>query len=312
MLQKTLSVVVPAFNEEEVIGETTARLLHLSDRIDGWALELVYVDDGSTDKTPEILADLASKHPQIKVVCFARNFGHQIAVTAGIDHADGEYIAIIDADLQDPPELIADMLKIAQSGYDVVHGRRVSRDGEGWFKKASSKMFYRLINVLSDLTMPNDTGDFRLISRRVADSLSSMRERHRYLRGMIPWLGYRAYQFDYERQPRFAGETKYPLRKMLRLALDAIMSFSSKPLELAVRFGALVTLGGVLGLLYVIGLKLTQDAFVAGLTTIICLIILFGGIQIMLIGIIGVYVSRIFEEAKNRPLYVVSEIIETK
>jgi len=312
LLQKTLSVVVPAFNEEEVITETTKRLVKLSDAIDGWQLDLVFVDDGSNDRTLEILRGLADQHPQIRVVCFARNFGHQLAVTAGIDHADGDYIAIIDADLQDPPELIPKMLKIALTGYDVVHGTRVSRDGEAWFKRASAKIFYRLMNALGDVELPNDTGDFRLISRRVADTLSQMRERHRYLRGMIPWLGYKAYQLEYERQKRFAGETKYPFKKMLRLAADAIISFSSTPLELSIRLGATTTLAGLLGLLYVIVLKLTQDVFTAGLTTVICLIIVFAGVQITLIGLIGVYVSRIFEEAKDRPLYVVSEIIETK
>ena len=311
-LKQQLCVVIPTFNEEEVIVETCNRLLSTARSIEKYDTDLIFVDDGSTDGTVELLRKMAEKNSCIRVICLTRNFGHQMAVTAGIDYADGNFIAIIDADLQDPPELIPEMLKIAEQGYDVVHGTRKTREGEIWFKKFSANAFYRLLNSLADVDIPIDTGDFRLISRRVADELQLLREKHRFLRGLIPWLGFKAYQLDYTRRERYAGETKYPLKKMTRLAFDAIVSFSAKPLEMVVRLGAVVTISGFFGLMYVVFLKVTADLFLAGMATVICLIIIFGGMQITLMGLIGLYVSRIFEETKQRPLYIVSEIIEGK
>lgn len=312
MLPQTVSIVIPLYNEEEVVSETVARLKPLKDVYPaGWVQELIFVDDGSTDKTLEylqaLLKDVDCKH---QVICLARNFGHQLALTAGLDHAHGEYVAAIDADLQDPPEKIPEMLNIALQGYDIVHGERSSRAGETAFKKASAKVFYRLLNAMSDVEMPKDIGDFRLISYRVAEDLRGMRERHRYVRGMIPWLGYKSFALRYDRQARFAGETKYPLKKMIGLAFDAALSFSTRPLDLALRFGLLLTLIGFVGLTYATYLRFTTDAFAAGLVSIMFLIAFFSGIQIALIGLVGVYVARIFEEVKDRPLYVVSRILE--
>ena len=310
MLSKTVSIVIPVFNEEAVISETVAQLKALSDHYPkGWSQELIFVDDGSSDSTLEklhmLLKDVDSPH---QIICLARNFGHQLALTAGLDHAEGEYVAVIDADLQDPPEKIPEMLSLALQGYEIVYGERASRSGETFFKKITAKVFYRLLNAISDVEMPKDIGDFRLMSHKAVRSLKEMRERHRYVRGMIPWLGYSSIALRYERKARFAGETKYPLKKMIGLALDAALSFSTRPLGLAVRLGVLLTCAGFVGLSYVSYLKLTADVFAAGLVSIMFLVVFFSGIQILLIGFIGVYIARIFEEVKGRPLYVVSQI----
>ena len=313
MLQKTISIVVPVFNEEDVIQESFKRLIALNGKFgEDWSLELIFVDDGSSDRTFERLSALSSEHDRIKIISFSRNFGHQIAITAGTDHAEGDYIAIIDADLQDPPELIVDMLRVALSGYDVVAGKRINREGETWFKKVSAAAFYRIINLMSDINLPRDTGDFRLFSRKVADAFSKMREKHRYVRGMFPWLGFKTYELEYERKERFAGETKYPLKKMIRLAFEAILSFSSKPIELTVKVGLFFSSIGFLGIIYILYIRLFSEVLVPGLATIICMICLFSGLQLVMIGIVGLYVARIFEETKGRPLYVVSHIIEKK
>lgn len=311
MLPQTVSIVIPLYNEEEVVSETVAHLKALKDVYPkGWVQELIFVDDGSTDRTLEclqpLLEDVGCKH---QVICLARNFGHQLALTAGLDRAHGEYVAAIDADLQDPPEKIPEMLNIALQGYDIVYGQRTSRSGETIFKKASAKAFYRLLNAMSDVEMPKDIGDFRLVSHRVAEDLRGMRERHRYIRGMIPWLGYKSFALQYERHARFAGETKYPMKKMIGLAFDAALSFSTRPLDLALRFGVLLTMIGFAGLTYATYLRFATDAFAAGLVSIMFLIAFFSGIQIALIGLVGVYVARIFEEVKDRPLYVVSRIL---
>jgi len=228
-------------------------------------------------------------------------------VTAGLDHARAGWVAIIDGDLQDPPEAIADMFRRALEGHDVVYGQRVSRKGESAFKRASAAFFYRMLNRLCDIEIPPDTGDFRVLSWRVVESLRGMRERHRYLRGMVPWIGFSSVAHRYERDPRHAGVTKYPLGKMLHFAANAVLSFTAKPLALATRLGALAVLCGVAGAVYMLYLKLFTDIPVPGVTSILVTIVFFSGVQVMLIGILGAYVARIFEEAKGRPLYVIAK-----
>ncbi|HEY6966689.1 MAG TPA: glycosyltransferase family 2 protein, partial [Burkholderiales bacterium] len=247
-----------------------------------------------------------------KLVALSRNFGHQLAVTAGIDHAREGWVAVIDGDLQDPPEAIAEMFRRAREGesegrgYDVVYGQRIARAGESVFKRASAAAFYRLLNWLCDIEIPPDTGDFRVMSARVVRHLKEMRERHRYIRGMVPWIGFRSAAYAYERDARHAGETKYPLRKMLQFAGNAILSFTARPLALATRLGALAVFCGVIGAIYMLYIKLFTDIPVPGVTSILVTIVFFSGVQVMLIGLLGAYVARIFEEAKGRPLYVVA------
>lgn len=306
-----ICVVVPIYNEEESIRETISRLVTLREahlnRID---FHYIFVDDGSADNSLQTLRESSAVWDFIRVISLSRNFGHQIAITAGIDHAEGDYVAIIDGDLQDPPELIVGMLEVAQQqGCDVVYGKRRSRAGETAFKKSTAALFYRLIRYMCEIDIPADTGDFRLMSRRAVDSFNKMRERHRFVRGMVPWMGYRSVPFEYDREERFAGETKFPFRKMLAFAINAILSFSRKPLTLAIRAGFLTILAGMTGGAYMLYLKLFTNVVVPGLTAILLSIVIFGGIQILLIGLVGEYIARIFEEVKGRPLYLVGEKI---
>lgn len=303
-----LSIVVPVFNEEESLSETFKRLQNLRQKLIGELdSEFIFVDDRSTDRSPVILRGFAREHPHVKVITFSRNFGHQIAITAGLDHASGDYVAIIDADLQDPPELIEDMYRLACTGYDVVYGQRKSRVGESWFKKLTASIFYRVMSYMCEFEIPVDTGDFRLITRRVADAVAQLRERHRYMRGMVPWVGFRSVALSYDRDERYAGETKFPFAKMMGFAINAILSFSKKPLTVATRIGLFTVVMGLLGAIYMLWLKLFTSVPVPGLTAILVTIIIFSGVQIFLIGVVGEYISRIFEEAKARPLYIVAE-----
>lgn len=303
-----LSIVVPVFDEEESITETTRRLVTLRDRLKiEVEVELLFVDDGSKDGSFELLRKIASEHRYVKVISFSRNFGHQVAITAGIDYASGDYVAVIDADLQDPPELIEEMYKMAIQGYDVVYGKRRSRTGETVFKKTSAATFYRVLSYMCEIEIPVDTGDFRLMSRRAVDALKQLRERHRFVRGMVPWLGFRSVPLEYDRHERFAGETKYPLRKMLPFAANAILSFSKKPLTLATRLGFVTILAGFLGGVCMLYLRLFTSITVPGITAVLLTIVIFSGVQIFLLGIVGEYIARIFEEAKGRPLYIVAE-----
>ena len=308
--KKLLSIVVPVFNEEESIGETATRLLALRDMLSNELdVELVFVNDGSQDGSLTILRGVAKQDPRVKVVSFSRNFGHQIAITAGIDVAIGDYVAVIDADLQDPPEVIIDMYRKMVAGYDVVYGKRRSRSGESAFKKVTAAGFYRLLNYMCEIDIPRDTGDFRLMTRKVVDAFKQLRERHRFVRGMVPWLGFKSTSLEYDRAERFAGVTKYPLRKMLRFAANAILSFSSKPLTIAIRLGFLTTLCGIVGGAYMLYLKFFTDTPVPGLTAILISIVVFSGVQILLVGVVGEYIARIFEEVKGRPLYLIAETI---
>jgi glycosyltransferase involved in cell wall biosynthesis len=305
-----LSIVVPVCNEEESISETVYRLLSLREKLSPELnTELLLVDDGSQDQTLSLIRTLAQQNDSIKVISFSRNFGHQIAITAGIDLAEGGYVAVIDADLQDPPELIEGMYRLAQTGFDVVYGKRRSRAGESTFKKLTAAAFYRLLKYMCDVDIPSDTGDFRLMSRRVVNALKQLREHHRFVRGMVPWLGFRSAPLMYDRVERFAGHTKYPLGKMLSFATNAILSFSRKPLTLATRLGMATVLAGALGGTYMLYLKLFTNIPVPGLTAILLSIVLFSGVQILLIGLIGAYIARIFDETKNRPLYIIAETI---
>ncbi|MFH1871220.1 MAG: glycosyltransferase family 2 protein [Pseudomonadota bacterium] len=310
MLQKDilLSIVIPVFNEQACLPELIRRLEVVRAELaaDG-EVEFMFVDDGSSDGSREIIRDLSLRDSKVRAVFLSRNFGHQIAVTAGIDHAKGDYVAIIDADLQDPPELIVPMLRLAEAGNDVVFGQRRSRAGDTAFKRLSAALFYRVIRAMCDIDIPRDTGDFRVISRRVAEGLRSMRERHRFVRGMVPWLGYKSAPYSYDRDERHAGTTKYPLARMIAFAANAILSFSAKPLGLAIRLGLATIAIGITGACYMIYLKLFTDIPVPGVTAILLTIIIFGGAQLMLTGLVGEYVARIFEEAKNRPLYVIAE-----
>jgi polyisoprenyl-phosphate glycosyltransferase len=301
-----LSVVVPMYNEEEVIETTYRRLTSVLETI-GETYELVLVNDGSRDRTAEIVRSLCASDPRVKLVDFSRNFGHQIAVTAGMDYASGRAVVLIDADLQDPPELIPEMVARWREGYDVVYGKRTVRKGETWFKKVTAAAFYRLLRSLTSVNIPLDTGDFRLMDRKVSDTLSSMRENSRFIRGMVSWAGFRQTYVEYVREERFAGETKYPLTKMIRLSLDAITSFSTKPLKLAGILGFLLSAAGFIYLLIVLYQRLFTDSTQPGWTSLIVISLLFHGITLSLLGVLGEYIGRTYEEAKRRPLYVVAD-----
>lgn len=304
-----LSIVIPCFNEEEVIGETLRRLRAFCAERHDLDVELIFVDDGSRDRTRSLLKGFAAEDPRIKLVCFARNFGHQIAVTAGIDAARGDAVVLIDADLQDPPEVIHEMLRKWREGYDVVYGTRTERPGESRFKLATARGFYRLLNRLSDVPIPLDTGDFRLMSRKVVTTLQAMPERDRFVRGMVSWVGFNQTALPYRRAERFAGESKYPLRKMIRFATDGILSFSSKPLQLSVAMGMTCAGMAIAGIVYALILRLFTDIWVEGWTALMIAVLFIGGVQLISVGILGEYVGRIYNEIKGRPLYVVSEYI---
>ena len=300
------SIVIPVYNEELVVKETYKRLKNVMDQTDG-AYELLFVNDGSRDRTLDILKEIALKDVTVKYLGFSRNFGHQIAVTAGMDYAQGNAIVIIDADLQDPPELILDMIRKWQEGFDVVYAKRTKRKGETFFKKQTARLFYRVLQASTDIDIPLDTGDFRLIDRRVCDQLSSMKERNRFVRGLVSWVGFKQTAIEYERDERFAGETKYPLKKMLKFSMDGITSFSYKPLKIASLLGMLLSIFSIGWILVVLYLKLFTDSTITGWSSLIMTTLFFNGIILMMLGIIGEYIGRIYDEVKNRPLYIVQE-----
>lgn len=302
-----LSIVIPCYNEEEVIGETMKRLHVFCSELRNLDVELIFVDDGSRDRTRALLKEFAAADPRIKLVCFARNFGHQIAVTAGIDAAHGDAVVLIDADLQDPPEVVHEMIAKWREGYDVVYGTRTERPGESAFKLATARGFYRLLNRLSDVPIPLDTGDFRLMSRSVVDTLRAMPERDRFVRGMVSWVGFRQVALPYRRAERFAGESKYPLRKMLRFATDGILSFSTKPLQMSVAMGMICACMSLLGIAYALYLRIFTNIWVEGWTALMIAVLFIGGAQLICIGVLGEYIGRIYNEIKKRPLYVVDE-----
>ncbi|MEY4479556.1 MAG: hypothetical protein RLZZ267_234 [Bacillota bacterium] len=300
------SIIIPVYNEEEVIVHTYQRLNHVMKTINE-PYELIFVNDGSRDKTYEKLEQLEATDSAVRVLDFSRNFGHQIAITAGMDHAQGQAIVVIDADLQDPPELIIDMIAKWKEGYDVVYAKRVSRKGETWFKKASASLFYRILHRLSDVDIPIDTGDFRLIDRQVADQLKEIREKNRFVRGLVSWVGFRQTAVEYERDERQYGETKYPLKRMIKLSVDGMTSFSIKPLKITSYLGVFSSVAGFLYMIYVLYLRVFTDDTITGWASAIIIQLFFSGITLIMLGIIGEYVGRIYDESKNRPIYILRE-----
>jgi dolichol-phosphate mannosyltransferase len=302
-----LSIVIPCYNEEEVLEETMRRLRKFCSELECLDIELIFVDDGSNDRTRELLKRFAEEYSKIKIVAFARNFGHQIAVTAGIDSSKGDAVVLIDADLQDPPEVIHQMIAKWREGYDVVYGTRTERPGESSFKRATARAFYRLLNRFSDIPIPLDTGDFRLMSRRVVETLKAMPERDRFVRGMVSWVGFKQTPLPYKRSERFAGESKYPLRKMVRFATDGILSFSIKPLQMSIAFGVFCASISLLAIVYALFMRIFTDIWVKGSTALMIAVLFIGGVQLISVGILGEYIGRIYNEIKKRPLYVVQE-----
>ena len=302
-----LTVVSPCYNESSVLPQFHERVSDVCRRLVP-DYEVVLVDDGSSDDTWAIMSALAAHDPHLVCISLSRNHGHQLALTAGLHYCRGERILIIDADLQDPPELLDDMMKVVDEGYDVVYGMRRTREGESAFKKGTAFLFYRLLNAFADREIPKDTGDFRLITRRVLEILNAMPENHRFIRGMVSWAGFRQTPFMYDRKARAAGETKYPLRKMLAFALDAITSFSVKPLRLAFYAGMMLSAISILLLAYSVYAYFATNT-VRGWTSMIAIMLIFFSIQFLFIGLIGEYLGRMYLEAKRRPLFVVNHVL---
>jgi len=305
-MQPTYSIIAPVYNERESLPVLLDRLQGVMDTT-GESWELILVDDGSTDGSTEIIRALGEQDERVRPVIFARNFGHQIAVTAGLDYSRGQAVVIIDADLQDPPEVILELIAKWKEGFEVVYAVRGEREGETWFKKTTASLFYRLIYRITDVKIPLDTGDFRLMDRKVVNVMNQMRERHRFLRGMSSWVGFRQVGVTYRRAARFAGVTKYPFSKMLRLALNAITSFSYFPLQLATYMGFFAAGLSILTIPVIVVMRLIgQQAFFGQATTLVAVLLL-GGVQLISLGILGEYLGRVYDEVKGRPLYIVSQ-----
>lgn len=308
-MNPVISVVAPVYNEAATLPEFYRRLKSALDPLDEtW--ELVLVDDGSRDESAAQMRELAMRDPCVRPVIFARNFGHQLAVTAGLDFARGRAVVIIDSDLQDPPELIPEMIERWREGFEVVYAVRTEREGETWFKLFTASLFYRLIYRITDVDIPLDTGDFRLMDRQVVDVLNRMRERHRFLRGMSVWVGFRQTGVPYRRAARYAGETKYPLKKMLRFASDAITGFSFFPLQLAMYIGFFCAGLSILAIPFVIALRMAGGHELSGQATTLIAVLFLGGVQLISLGILGEYIGRIYDESKGRPLYITRQIPE--
>jgi polyisoprenyl-phosphate glycosyltransferase len=304
----TLSLVLPIYNEEEVIPELHARLQRLLASL-GLRSEVVFVDDGSSDRSLELLRRLGTEEPRYRVVSFARNFGHQAAITAGLDFSRGEAVVVMDADLQDPPEVVSQMVVKWREGFDVVYGVRLKREGESWFKLLTARVFYRLFAAMIPISVPLDAGDFRLMSRRVVLTLGALRETHRFVRGMVAWVGFKQTQILYDRPARFAGQTKYPLRRMMRFAIDGITSFSILPLRFSTYVGIVMSLVALGVTTWAIVSKFVLQRAVTGWTAIVVTMAVFASVQFFMIGILGEYVGRIYEQVKGRPLYIVQDEI---
>ena len=307
----TYSIIAPIYNEIDNLPELYRRVREVMDA-SGQPWELILVDDGSTDGSTERIRELAKADKNVRPVIFARNFGHQPAITAGWDYARGDAVIIIDADLQDPPEVILDLAAKWREGYEVVYAVRAEREGETWFKKFTAAMFYRLIHWITDVKIPVDTGDFRLMDRKVVDVLKQMKERHRFPRGMSAWVGFKQIGVEYKRAARTAGVTKYPFRKMFKLALNAITGFSYFPLQVATFFGFVSAGISILAIPVVAILRLAGSHFFEGQTTTLISVLFLGGVQLISLGILGEYVGRLYDEAKGRPLYIVREAPEDK
>jgi dolichol-phosphate mannosyltransferase len=303
----TYSLVIPAYNEEGALAELAARLGEVMDALDGDA-ETILVDDGSRDRTYELMLEAAERDPRIRAVRLSRNFGHQIALTAGVDLAAGDAVIVMDADLQDPPEVVLELAQRWREGYDVVYAVREAREGETRFKRSTAAWFYRAFNRISTVQVPVDVGDFRLVDRRALDVFNQMRESNRFVRGMFSWIGLRQTGLTYTRQERFAGETKYPLRKMLRFATTGVISFSSAPLRAALNLGFVVSAVSFAFGVWSIIVKVTALYDVPGWTSIVVVTTFIGGVQLMVLGVIGEYIGDIHDEVKRRPLYVIGEL----
>jgi dolichol-phosphate mannosyltransferase len=306
---ETLSVIVPCYNEEEVITESYSRLKKVLDGISSYQTEIIFINDGSKDRTAEMLSDIAATDRQVKVLHFSRNFGHQPAVTAGIHYCTSDLAVIIDADLQDPPELIPELIEtLKREQANVVYCVREKRQGESFFKKLSARIFYRSMNYLSEINFPLDTGDFRLIDKQVMDEFKKFREKGKYIRGIISWIGFKQVPFAYQRQARFAGETKYPLSKMIQFASTAMLYFSKKPLKLATGLGFITVMIGIVYALYtLIGKIVGYTHALSGWSSLIILIVFFGGVQLLTVGVLGQYIGILFDEVKDRPEYIVQK-----
>ncbi len=303
-----LSVVIPVYNEEEVLPECHQRVKAALEALD-LVYEIVFVNDGSSDSSVEILRAFAERDRRVGVVLLSRNFGHQIAITAGLDHARGAAVVVMDADLQDPPEVLGKMVERWREGFDVVYGVRARREGESVFKTTTASLFYRLIHALAAVDIPRDAGDFRLMSRRAVDALQQIEERHRFVRGLVTWIGFRQTGIDYVREPRSAGTTKYPLRKMVIFAFDAIVSFSSAPLRVATALGLFSSLAAFSYAAFAVWARLFTGRVVSGWTSMVIVVAFLGGVQLLSLGVIGEYLGRIYNEAKARPLYFVDEVL---
>ena len=307
MQRPALSLIIPVYSEEAILAELDRRLKAFLSEIDEtW--EVVFIDDGSHDNTSAGLSRLAAEEPRYKVISFSRNFGHQIAITAGMDRAEGDAVVIMDADLQDPPEVVAEMIQKWREGYDVVYGQRSTRHGESIFKRVTAAAFYRLLRMLLPIEVPLDTGDFRLMSRQVVLSMRALREQSRFVRAMVSWVGFKQTAVHYERPERFAGETKYPLRKMLRFAVDGITSFSIVPLRMATWLGLLSGLVAIVTSGWAVYSAVTGET-VPGWATIMIAVALAASAQLIMTGVLGEYIGRIYEEVKRRPLYVVADTL---
>ena len=306
-MNKLLSLIVPVFNEEEVLPASYARMSAAMQALTGYDYEIIYVNDGSRDGTMKRLRAIAGEHKEVRVISFSRNFGHQLAVTAGMDNARGDALIIIDADLQDPPEVIAELVKAWENGADIAYGKRLKREGETVFKKLTAFCYYRLLNAMSAYPIPLDTGDFRLLDKKVADVFLKMREHNRFLRGMSGWMGFDAVPVEYVRHERQAGKTKYTLKKMLRLAFDGILGFSYKPMSLALYAGAALGVTGMLGLIALIIIPATIGC--APWLWAVDGLVLINALTLAAIGVQGAYLNRIYDEVRGRPLYIAAETI---
>ena len=298
------------YYEEQVAEECYKRVSKVLKGLKDYDYEIIFVNDGSKDKTLPILEKIADKDKKVKIVSFSRNFGHQAAVTAGLKYVTGDAVVIMDADLQDPPELVPDMLKKWEEGYEVIYGKRKKRDGESAFKLLTAKAFYATLNKLSDVEIPKDTGDFRLVDRKVVDVVNSLPEHNKFLRGLFSWVGFKQYPYEYERKERFAGKTKYPLKKMLKLAKDGIIGFSTKPLKIVGGLGILSVVVSIIILIYaILSFAFSWNNLTAGWTSIMCTMTFLGGIILISLWMIGEYIARIYDETKQRPQYIVDKTI---
>ena len=307
---KKISIIVPMYYEEKVVKECYKRLSEILQKLVKYDYEIIFVNDGSKDRTLELLEEIAELDQKIKIISFTRNFGHQCAVTAGLKHVSGDAIVIIDADLQDPPELIPDMILLWEEGNKIVYGKRKSREGESRFKLISAKMFYEAINALSDVEIPKDTGDFRLVDREVVEVINSLPEHNKFLRGLWSWVGFKQIPYEYERKKRFAGKTKYPLKKMLKLASDGIISFSTKPLKIVGAFGLeSIAISAFIMIYAIVSFVFKLNNLAPGWTSLMVAITFFAGVQLLSIWIMSEYIARIYDESKNRPQYIIEKKI---